>query len=190
MSTNANLPTFLWLDPLEPLGEPEHAQLCAAGLRVQRIQTLDELQLAMGAHPPVQALVIRHDSTFNLQHSVLALFKQIGDSLPIVCRVDRLQMNLAVAAMRQGAAYALGTDDYSAGSWQNALEAAHTQMKGQAVQAMNRMVSKQRARTLQPSPMSQGQRKLVYVDPISQHLLALAQRVAQADVTALIDNKE
>jgi len=157
------------------------------GLQVQRIQTLDELQLKMQAPLVVQALVIRHDPAFNLMQSVLALYKQIGDSLPIICRVDRMQMNLAVEAMRQGAAYALGADDFAPASWQSALDAAHVQMKGQAVQAMNRVVSKQRARTLQPSPMSQGQRKLVYVDPISQHLLALAQRVAQADVTALIE---
>jgi len=184
---NANLPTVVWLDPLEPLGEQEHAQLSSMGLRVLRIQTLDELTQSMGPDPSVQALVIRHDTACNLHQSIQALFKQLDDRLPVICRVDRMQMGLAVSAMRDGAAYALATDDFSASSWQSAMEAAHAQIKGQAVQAMNRVVAKQRTRTPQPSPMGQGQRKLVYVDPISQHLLALAQRVAQADVTALIE---
>ena len=187
MSMNANLPTVVWLDPLEPLGEHEHAQLSSMGLRVLRIQTLDELTQSMGPNPSVQALVIRHDSACNLHQSIQALFKQMDDSLPVICRVDRMQMGLAVSAMRDGAAYALATDDFSASSWQSAMEAAHAQIKGQVVQAMTRVVTKQRTRSLPTSPKAQGQRKLVYVDPISQHLLALAQRVAQADVTALIE---
>jgi len=52
---------------------------------------------------------------------------------------------------------------------------------------MTRVVGRPRARTLVPSPQLQGQRKLVYVDPISRHLLALTQKVALADVTALIE---
>jgi two-component system response regulator FlrC len=187
MSINANLPSLLWLDPLEPLGEHELALLSDLGLRVERIQTLDELQSSMGRTPPVQALVIRHDPAFNLQHSVQALFKELGETLPIICRVDRLQMNWAVSAMREGAAYALATEDFSVESWQSALDAAHAQIKGQVVQAMTRVVTKQRSRGLKASPIGSVQRQLVYVDPISQHLLALAQRVAQADVTALIE---
>ncbi len=187
MSTNANLPTILWLDPLQPLGDQELIQLQDAGLQVQRIQTLDELQAALGAQPPARALVIRHDPAFDLQTSAQALFQQVGDSLPLICRVERQQMDLAVSAMRQGAAYALASDDFSASSWQTALDAAHTQIKGQAVQAMTKVLAKQRSRQLQPAPAAQTQRKLVYVDPISRHLLALAQRVAQADVTALIE---
>jgi two-component system response regulator FlrC len=194
MSSSSNAPTILWLDPLEPLGVSDHAQLSAAGVTVTCIHTLDDLQTAL-QHQHAQALAIRHDPTYNLLPSALALFKQVGQSLPLICRVDRRQMNLAVDAMRQGAAYALAIDDYAAATWQTALEAAHAQVKEQALKAISAVVPSYKAQRNQAaSAATQSvpttpppQRNLVYVDPISRHLLALAQRVAQANVTALIE---
>ena len=189
MSSPNNAPTILWLDPLEPLGVSEHAQLTAAGLCIHCIHTLDDLQTAL-QNQQAQALAIRHDPTYSLLESAKELFKIAGESLPLICRVDRRQMNLAVDAMRQGAAYALATDDWSASTWQTAAEAAHAQVKEQALKAISSVVPSYKAQRNQNTvaPAAQPpQRKLVYVDPISRHLLALAQRVAQANVTALIE---
>jgi two-component system response regulator FlrC len=85
--------------------------------------------------------------------------------------------------MRQGAAHVLATDDWSAGSWQ----VAH-----QAIQAL-RLSSSAASMVARMAPPSEvvaaaaPQKSVVYVDPVSRHLLALAQRVAQANVTALIE---
>ena len=201
MSSTHNLPTLLWLDPLQPVASPEQEQLSQAGLCLRTIRTLDELKQALDLRQ-AQALAIRHDSTCDLLASAQALFKTAGASLPLICRVEPRQMNLAVQAMRQGAAYALSDDDFSQSSWQLAMQAAGAQVKEQALKALGSLVSKPRQRgavgpageaanaqtqssasNSTPTP----QRPLVYVDPISRHLLALAQRVAQANVTALIE---
>jgi two-component system, response regulator FlrC len=94
-----------------------------------------------------------------------------------------VNLELAVQAMRQGAAHVLATDDWSAGSWQ----IAH-----QAIQALrlSSSAASMVARMAPPSEVAAAatpQKSVVYVDPVSRHLLALAQRVAQANVTALIE---
>jgi two-component system response regulator FlrC len=73
--------------------------------------------------------------------------------------------------MRQGALHVVPADDWTAEAWQTVLtlrEAAQP--------------------TARPSPKTaRAPRSVVYVDPVSQHLFALAQRVAMAHVTALIE---
>jgi two-component system response regulator FlrC len=129
------------------------------------------------------ALVIRHDTTLDLLQSCQNLMLRAGCALPVVCRVDRRHLELAVQAMRQGAAHVLATDDWSAASWQ---------MAHQAIQALrlNSSAASMVARMAPPSEVvaaAAPQKSVVYVDPASRHLLALAQRVAQANVTALIE---
>ena len=182
MSSLHTAQQVLWLDPVQPLDAPEHAQLTAAGLSIRSINTLDELQSAL-SHGQTMALVIRHDTTLDLLQSCQALMLRAGFSVPMVCRVDRRHLELAVQAMRQGAAHVLATDDWSAGSWQ----VAH-----QAIQAL-RLSSSAASMVARMAPPSEvvaaaaPQKSVVYVDPVSRHLLALAQRVAQANVTALIE---
>ena len=182
MSSLHTAQQVLWLDPIQPLDAPEHAQLTAAGLSVRCINTLDELQSAL-SFSQTQALVIRHDTTLDLLQSCQNLMLRAGCALPVVCRVDRRHLELAVQAMRQGAAHVLATDDWSATSWQ---------MAHQAIQAL-RLSSSAASMVARMAPPSEvvaaatPQKSVVYVDPASRHLLALAQRVAQANVTALIE---
>ena len=182
MSSLHTAQQVLWLDPIQPLDAPEHAQLTAAGLSVRSISTLDELQSAL-SHGQTSALVIRHDTTLDLLQSCQNLMLRAGCAIPVVCRVDRRHLELAVQAMRQGAAHVLATDDWSAASWQT----AH-----QAIQAL-RLSSSAASMVARMAPPSEvvaaatPQKSVVYVDPVSRHLLALAQRVAQANVTALIE---
>jgi two-component system, response regulator FlrC len=182
MSSIHTAKQVLWLDPVQPLDAPEHAQLTAAGLSVRCINTLDELQSAL-SHGHTSALVIRHDNTVDLLQRCQSLIMRAGCSVPVVCRVDRRHLELAVEAMRQGAAHVLATDDWSASSWQ---------MAHQAIQALrlSSSAASMVARMAPPSenaPSTSPQKSVVYVDPASRHLLALAQRVAQANVTALIE---
>jgi two-component system response regulator FlrC len=95
-----------------------------------------------------------------LLQEVQTLIAQLGHTVPVLCRVDRRRMEVAVDAMRLGALHVLSSDEWSAAAWQG------------AVKGLNAPELKTKS--------------YVFVDPISQHLLALAQRVAQTDVTALL----
>jgi len=182
-STNS-VPTILWLDPQSPLGTAEQAQLAAAGVQIIVIHTLDELEEALRRHQAM-ALALRQDTAYGLMPSVQALFKAAGDQLPVICRVEREPLSLAVDAMCQGAAYALAVDDWTAASWHAAVEVCQAATREQALRVLSTVVPTYRRRARRAEPAVQ--RSLVYVDPISRHLLALAQRVAQANVTALIE---
>jgi two-component system response regulator FlrC len=182
MSSIHTAKQVLWLDPVQPLDAPEHAQLTAAGLSVRCINTLDELQSAI-SHGHTSALVIRHDNTVDLLQRCQSLIMRAGCSVPVVCRVDRRHLELAVEAMRQGAAHVLATDDWSPSSWQMAHQAIQAlRLSSSAASMVARM-----APPSENSPSTSPQKSVVYVDPASRHLLALAQRVAQANVTALIE---
>jgi two-component system response regulator FlrC len=95
-----------------------------------------------------------------LLREVQTLIGQLGFNVPVVCRVERRRMEVAVDAMRYGALHVLPTDEWSEDAWHLATESLNTDKN--------------------------KPRSYVFVDPISQHLLALAQRVAQTEVTALL----
>ena len=201
MSSKQIAQNILWLDPLQPLAAHEHAQLVSAGLAIRPIHMLEDLQSAL-ADGQSLALVVRHDPAHQLLESALELMQRIGIALPVVCRIERRQLELAVQAMRQGAAHVVAFDDWTSESWQAAhesIQAAHTsavQARLQAeLQATVKAATASSAykksnaahHTGATTKSTSAQRNVVYVDPVSRHLLALAQRVAQANVTALIE---
>ncbi len=158
----------LWLDPVQPLAAPEHAQLALAGMSVHRLHTLDDIQKQL---TDADWIVVRLDNSLERLHAVLTVQHQAQISVPVICRVDRQHLSLAVQAMRLGAYHVMAADEWSVPAWQAALH--KPDQKTQASQAA----------VTPPAP----QRSVVYVDPASRHLLALAQRVAKAQVTALIE---
>ena len=201
MSSKQIAQNILWLDPLQPLAAHEHAQLVSAGLAIRPIHMLEDLQSAL-ADGQSLALVVRHDPAHHLLESALELMQRLGIGLPVVCRIERRQLELAVQVMRQGAVHVVAFDDWSADSWQAAsasIQAAHTsavQARLQAeLQATVKAATASSAykksnaahHTGASTKTTSAQRNVVYVDPVSRHLLALAQRVAQANVTALIE---
>jgi len=155
--TSVNSIQAVWLDPFSPIGETERAQLEAAGIRLQLVSTLGELTMALRkAH----ALVIRLGDSAELLQEVQTLIGQLGQMTPILCRVERRRMEVTVDAMRLGAHHVLPADEWSVDAWKFAVEGlSHSNNKTKSY---------------------------VFVDPTSQHLLALAQRVAQTDVTSLL----
>ena len=162
----------LWLDPFRALGVAEQAQLAVAGLQARVVTTLDELQEQLG---DADCLVIRLAGSVDLLREVQALMKSVACQCPVICRVERKSLEIAVAAMQEGACHVLDIDDWSAAQWQTAL-------------------SRQQANSLKPVPAkpaaparAAASRSVVYVDPASRNLLALAQRVAQANVTVLLE---
>ena len=155
--TTVNALQAVWLDPFSPLGESERTQLSAYGIELNAINTLGDLTLALRrAH----VLVIRLGDSAELLREVQTLIGQLGFNVPVVCRVERRRMEVAVDAMRYGALHVLPTDEWSEDAWHLATESLNTDKN--------------------------KPRSYVFVDPISQHLLALAQRVAQTEVTALL----
>ena len=155
--TTVNALQAVWLDPFSPLGESERVQLSAFGIELNAINTLGDLTLALRrAH----VLVIRLGDSAELLREVQTLIGQLGFNVPVVCRVERRRMEVAVDAMRYGALHVLPAEEWSEDAWHLATESLNTDKN--------------------------KPRSYVFVDPISQHLLALAQRVAQTEVTALL----
>ena len=158
-STN---PLALWLDPEAALS-PEHSQaLQLSGWAVMPVNTLDNL-LAQAADAAMVVLHLTADVT--RLKAVQQLLQDAGLSTPVVCRVERQELDLAVEATQSGALTVLAAQDVRQASWLR----LHNQLNPSAIR-------------LTPQPV----RNVVFVDPASQHLLAMAQKVAQADVTALL----
>ena len=164
MSNSPITQQLLWLDPFRTLSGPEQAQLAAAGLVAQSVATLDELKLFW---PHADLVALRLEGSTALLTEVKALLAAEGSSLPIICRVERRDLELAVAAMRDGAVHVIAVDEFSAPSW-HAASPRVTSAPAQVTKAA-------------------APRTVVYVDPASRHLLALAQRVAKAPVSVLIE---
>ena len=147
----------VWLDPFKPIDVTERAQLELADISVSMVNTLGELNAAL---KKAHVLIIRLVESSELLQEVLTLVNQLGHNVPVLCRVERRRMNVVVDAMRLGAFHVLPSDEWDPKAWREAvkgLTASDIKMKS-----------------------------YVFVDPISQHLLALAQRVAQTDVAALL----
>jgi two-component system response regulator FlrC len=155
--TTVNALQAVWLDPFSPLGESERVQLSAFGIELNAINTLGDLTLAL-RHAHV--LVIRLGDSADLLREVQTLIGQLGFNAPVICRVERRRMEVAVDAMRYGALHVLPADEWGQDAWRLATESLNTEKN--------------------------KPRSYVFVDPVSQHLLALAQRVAQTEVAALL----
>ncbi len=141
------------------LAADAQAQLLAAGIHVTPVDTLGQLSMALRkAH----VLVIRLGDSVELLQEVQTLIHQLGHKSPIICRVDRRHMEVTVDAMRLGALHVLPTDEWSETSWRDAVL------------------------PLAQAEVERNKPSYVFADPVSQHLLALAQRVAQTEVTALL----
>jgi len=164
-------PLALWLDPETALS-PEHTQaLQMSGWSVMPISTLDSL-VAQAGDATVLVLHLAHDVT--RLKDVQQVLQNACLGTPVVCRVDRDDMDLAVDATQCGALTVLASHDVRSSTWQG-LHAKLTH-------------SNAHAHTSAPAPQRSAQpvRNVVFVDPASQHLLALAKKVAQAEVTALL----
>jgi len=199
MSSNQTAQQVLWMDPVQSISAQEHAKLLQAGLMVQSVHTLIELKTAM-TEQPSWPLIVLHDKTHGLIEGIHNFFPNAFKSRPLICRVNRSQLEMAVDAMRKGAAHVLASDDWSPEAWQvvgSTLKTLQTvgddsqvnlsdvaaPLRSKTVSLASKALSNMSANAYTKA----APRSVVYVDPVSQHLLALAQRVAQANVTALIE---
>ena len=157
----ATAPLALWLDPEKPLSSEHSQALHASGWAVMPVHTLDAL-VSQAADAAMVVLHLHVDVT--RLKAVQQLLQEAGLNTPVVSRVPRHEMELAIEASQSGALAVLAADDVRSASWLR----LHAQLPQTA------------------KVHAQPKRQVVFVDPASQHLLALAQKVAQADVTALL----
>ena len=156
-------PLALWLDPETPLSSAHASVLNETGWAFLGVDTLDGV-IQHAAHATVLVLRLQGDTERlkTLQH----VLSEAGLNTPVVCRVERVALELAVEAAQAGALAVMALDDLREQPW---LDLQHKIAAPSA-----------------PARSAHKIRQVVFVDPISQHLLALAQKVAQADVTALL----
>ncbi len=148
----------LWLDPVSALTTDDATKLEAMGLAPIPVVTIDDLKRAISV---AGLAVIRLVKDTSLLEEVLEMMKGFGHIIPVVCRVDRRHFEIGIEAMRIGAGHVIPIDEWSEEAWQSPL---------------NNMVD-------QSDPKRQ---EFVFVDPTSRKLLALAQKVAQAEVSTLL----
>jgi two-component system, response regulator FlrC len=178
----------LWLDPFRPLTPTERAQLVQVGLSVGLVHTMDELQAELAqARAGVLVLGLGGDDSL-LVDSLLLLQQGPAKALPVICRVDRRHLELAVSALRHGACHVLAADDWTAKSWESALSCASKSSQQTTPDSTESASDAKLATALSARAAPEAAvRSVVYVDPVSRNLLALAQRVAQANVTVLLE---
>jgi two-component system response regulator FlrC len=154
----------VWLDPMRTLQDDECGKLGEVGIAPITINMLADLRTAL---TQAHVVVVRLLDNLELFTEVTQLIATMGFKVPVVCRVERRNLSLTVQAMQEGALHVVAADDYSVKAWGSVTKALATKQLADATQ-----VNKPKS--------------AVFVDPASQHLLALAQRVAQTDVTALL----
>ena len=156
-------PQILWIDPRADISASERELLQRAGWSVtHRPDPQGAQELLADANLVVLRLMKDAEGLLELQD----LMQQQGLILPVVCRVQPSELELAMSAMHAGAMTVLSTEEMDWNRW---------------VQLRQELQERQGS-----SKSSKISRKYVFVDPASQLLLALAQRVAQADVTTLL----
>jgi two-component system response regulator FlrC len=180
MPMPSHLSNALWLDPFRPLSAANRAQLADAGLEVQTLTTLDALQSALSASAQSAVVVLGMGADIELIQDTMALAQSAGRPVAVVCRTERRQLELAVQALHAGACHVLAADDWSAAAWNLALERA------KQATARQPLAESSPVRNLAPNSVA-AVRSVVYVDPVSRNLLALAQRVAQTPVAVLVE---
>jgi two-component system response regulator FlrC len=169
--------TALWLDPIRPLTPANRAQLEAVGWLVSIASTLDDLQNQL-LERDGRVVVLGLGAEGGLLHDVQTVLAKCGNGATLVCRTERRQLELAVHALQCGACHVLAADDWSDGAWRLAAKrAAQANLKNPESQPAPSTAQNEGA----------AMRSVVYVDPVSRNLLALAQRVAQAPVAVLVE---
>ena len=143
------------------------------GLRVRHVSDPSQLITSL-AH--TQLLVLRAEHDTSMLEECLTLAQMPGRRIPVVCRVPPQQMELAVQAARLGVDHVISTQEWSAGAWGRILMPTGSTAAGSSASGSARAAA----------AAGSAQRSVVFVDPASQQLLALARKVAQTEVSALL----
>ncbi len=149
----------LWLDPFSPPSNSHREALFSAGINLLSVVTLDDLKKTLNK---TNLIVIRLKENLSLFEEVLNLTKTLEKNVPIICRVDQEEFELGITAMRAGAVEVLSSESINPKKWINLIGLINNKNNN-----LNR-------------------NSYIFVDPESQKLLALAEKVAKAGVTTLL----
>jgi len=178
----------LWLDPLKQAADFEKSRLAEAGIRLLPVRTLDDLRRALNT---ASMLVIRLSEGADLLLEIQTLMRGFKQDLPIVCRVSAGSLSTTTQAMRMGACHVVEAEEFSLEAWSHTLDLVRAHCARSVEQPEDTKASRARveSKSLEAKgtePLQPRSRVFVFADPHSQALVALAQKVAQAQVTTLI----
>lgn len=151
-----------WLDPLEPPSRSCRDAFSGAGWAVRHEAALTP---SSDGGVPADAYIVRL-----IDERSLSGLDALAGRGALVCRVPAHRLDLAAGAGRAGAVHVLADDEHRASVWEALLRRLRDPAES--------------GRELRRR--SRPRRAAVFVDPVSQKLLALARRVAQAEVTTLL----
>jgi two-component system response regulator FlrC len=171
----------IWLDPVDGLAPASAQKLAVEGWSLIPVRTLDDLREQGGA---ADAVVVRLCFDLTVLEGVREVLAEIAPKLPVICRVGQQDLALALEASQAGVKHLMGAEDWSTAAWQKLAAALRSPSAAEAAGGTPATQSDPLA--LRPTASTPSPRSVVFVDPASRHLLALAQRVARAEVTALL----
>lgn len=158
--TDHNMIEVLWFDSQQALAHHEAVAFAEQGLAVFQADIKEASDSAL-----ISALlvVVTLNQSINELKQLQARLTAVCSSAPIIARVDRNNFELGIRAMREGALSVISNGRLGRAEWAEVLELAQCQ-----------------------PAKNNSQPTFVFADPVSRNLLALAERVAQVDVTVLV----
>lgn len=169
-----------WIDPTGQPSDQDRSRLAQLGLDVRFALDPSALITSL-VHIQVIVLRLEHDTA--MLEECLSLAQMPGRRIRVICRVAPQQLDLAVSAVRLGADQVISTQEWGAVAWSQVFELSQGGTASAAPVASPSSSSS--SSQVGPSGMTEP-RSVVFVDPASRQLLALAQKVAQTEVSALL----
>ena len=158
--TDCKMIDVLWFDSSRPLSPAEVMDFAGQGLAIQQV---DGTELDSAALFTAQLVVVSLVQSTQALKELQSRLAAASSAAPIIARVDRSKFELGIRAMREGALSVISNGPFDAAEWAEVLELAQCQ-----------------------PVKNNSQPAFVFADPVSRNLLALAERVAQVDVTVLV----
>ena len=158
--TDHKMIDVLWFDSNRVLSQVEVLDFAEQGLAITQVDGIEPNNAALFT---AQLLVVTLDQSIQELKQLQSRLTAANSAAPIIVRVDRSNFELGIRAVREGALSVISTGPFDSAEWAEVLELAQCQPA--------KIIS-------QPA--------FVFADPVSRNLLALAERVAQVDVTVLV----
>jgi two-component system response regulator FlrC len=160
----------VWIDPLAAASRACVQAFASAGWRLTSLGELAQGEDRASDQRSADAFIVRLEDEALRGEPVESELSALASRAPLVCRVPAGRLDLAAFAGRCGAAHVLPIDLGAETDW--------TALLGRLAETG--------ARPSRFAHRDRSRRAAVFVDPTSQKLLALARRVAQAEVTTLL----
>ena len=153
-----NSTTLVWIDDLTTKPAPILAEFERQGLKIIRVSEADLKDTEI---TNADVIVVRVSTNIKLVSRMRARLARLSSIAPLIARVDRIDFELAIQAMRKGATTVVPAEQQAMVDWDETL-------------------------TIIESSDSQPRSAFIFADPVSRKLLALTERVAKVDVTVLL----